>query len=255
VSAGFLSFGPGLRPKFVGAVYHDHAAIVTDYGKTRVQHLRLYGGEDLGLVLDLVYVQRREFDAWYARDLKTPPARLVDLFYQHARRFGATPAAVETLRRLINIPDEEAKKMNDIAKEQTLRPTFGAPAPKAGEKKLDLAEKPPVTRDPKASAEKALAKAEESGAVSKARKAAKAEKPVTPAAKACKAEKPAAKAAKTEKPAPAAKAAKAEKPEAKAEPKAAFKEKIPAPAKDQKLVHTRKISSSLGCLLNRWLTR
>ena len=122
----FLSFGPGPRAKdHPVAMVRTRPAIVTDYGKARVKALcilGMYGGEPLS-VKDY---NRVEFDAWFAKDAKTPPAKIAAVFFDIARRTGATPEAVGMLRQLgCAVSAKEEKDMVTI-KTNHASAAFGA---------------------------------------------------------------------------------------------------------------------------------
>ena len=152
-----LSFGPGPRSKgHPDADFRDHTALVVDYGKSIVTCLQLYGGEVFGMAVYVGKPQRTEFDAWYKADPKTPPERLAEIYKQHARRFGATDEAIEVLRQLVPISQQECNEMT--AQVQSVRPTFGAPVNKAPKGDVETKEAKPAAT-PKAAAKAAKAAA------------------------------------------------------------------------------------------------
>lgn len=203
-----LAFGPGEKARGHGLPEaRDRCALALEYGKEAVRYVDAspcYAG-----AVGVVSAHRREFDAWYRRDDRTPPAKVAQIIYQHARRLGATPEAVQFLRQFVTISNEEAKTMTTTAENNAAaKPNFGAPAPK----KSVAEAKPPKAAATKETAAKAAAP--------------KAEKAAAP-----KAEK--AKSAPAKKAEPKAAPAKKAEPKAVAEP-ATLPATYPKPTKDEK---------------------
>jgi hypothetical protein len=105
------TYGPGKRAKehpFEGC--RDHSAIVLERDKKTVTHLGHYS--DQPYYLHVGRTATLEFDAWHSPTPDVPPIRMIDLYYQHARRLGATQEAVDVLRSVLsNLTEEECDQM------------------------------------------------------------------------------------------------------------------------------------------------
>ena len=135
------TYGPGKRAReHPFPEYQDQTAIVLERNKKTVTHLSLYSG--MPMYLHVGRTATLEFDAWHEPTPNVPAIRIIDLFYQHARRLGATPEAVDVLRSVLsNLTDEECKTMvaTATAAQEAQAPKRGAPPapPKATAAKVE----------------------------------------------------------------------------------------------------------------------
>ncbi len=198
------TYGPGERGK-------DHTALVFERTAQAVKAVTMYGGMPHRLMV--VVINPPEFDRWFAPTPKTPCEKLAQILLAHGKVAGATPEALDLLRKFVKITDKEHQEM--VAKNPATAETKAAPPPK-----------------PKA--------AEKAAATPKTPPAKAAEKPAAKAAPASKVTPPpkiaAPKAdAKVAAPKADAKAAAPKAEKKVAAPAPAFKGKVPKPEKDQKV--------------------